>query len=173
MGILDRLFNKKDKNIRKADIHKQRGHTILGGMFGALTKEDFEKAEPEFREALKYNPDDANARFFLALCLGHKGKIDEIIRLLEEIIQLDPDDGAHSHLARIYDSQGRYAEAAHEYKEALRVYKEGHDPEFGRFELAANMTTNVMLGKPTDSVADWPDIKTRLAEIQNESNEKS
>ncbi|ATQ54941.1 hypothetical protein PYTT13_03365 [Paracoccus yeei] len=73
----------------------------------------FDKAEADFREALKLRPDSAQVLNYLGYSLVDRGeKLDEALTLIQRAVDLRPDDGyILDSLAWAYYRMGRYAEA--------------------------------------------------------------
>ncbi|MGV3723948.1 MAG: tetratricopeptide repeat protein, partial [Actinomycetota bacterium] len=77
---------------------------------------DLPRAVDLYRQALKIEPDNANAMRSLMLVLtrrGEAGELEESITLLQRLVKLDPSDyNAYYKLADTYRRLGRKAEAA-------------------------------------------------------------
>ena len=73
-------------------------------------------------QALKINPNDAEAHNNLAIAYQAQGKLDEAIREYREALKINPNyAGAHYNLAVAYQAQGKLDEAIREYREALKI----------------------------------------------------
>ena len=106
-------------------------HTNLGGLLhrrgldagGDATLLD--RAEREYREALRIDPRHEGAHNNLGMLLLHRGEPAEARRHLEEAVALRPDFGwAHANLARLHLEAGRRDEA----REAARRARAGRGP---------------------------------------------
>jgi tetratricopeptide (TPR) repeat protein len=87
-----------------------------------LCTEDYEKALPYFREAVKKNPRYAEAYFQIGYCNVNLGRYTEAIAAFKEAIRIQPDFAeAHSNMGVCYTLLGRYAESIEAYKEAIRI----------------------------------------------------
>ena len=83
------------------------------------------QAEKELREALQFEPDDAEALMRLGECAKEQGKLDDAIAFWNEAKRLDPTDaGVRAHLGDAYAKKRDRANALRELKEAERL-----DPE--------------------------------------------
>ena len=82
------------------------------------------------REAIRLQPDDADAHSNLGLALAAQGKLDEAIAEYREAIRLQPDSAeAHYNLGIALAHQGKLDEAVAEYRTAIRLkpdYAEAH-----------------------------------------------
>jgi tetratricopeptide (TPR) repeat protein len=88
----------------------------------------FELAEPELRQALAADPDDAYAHALLALCLAHREQFDEATQEARQAIHLAPDFAfAHYAMANVLQDRRRYDEAIAAISEALRLEPEDAD----------------------------------------------
>jgi tetratricopeptide (TPR) repeat protein len=88
----------------------------------------FELAEPELRQALASDPDDAYAHALLALCLAHREQFDDATQESQQAIHLAPDLAfAHYALAHVLQDRRRYDEAVAAINEALRLEPEDAD----------------------------------------------
>src|SRR5436309_11228197 len=88
-------------------------------------------AVSEFREALRINPQYAQAHYYLGAALFELDNgVDEALVELREAIRLNPENAeAHNTLGLALLEQGSVDEATHEYREVLRIdpqYAEAH-----------------------------------------------
>jgi len=82
----------------------------------------FEKALPFFKNAIKKNPDYAEAHYYVGFCFGILGRYNEAIEASKQAIRLKPDyAGAYHNLGNAYNEFGRYYEAIEAYKQAIRL----------------------------------------------------
>ena len=97
-----------------------------------------EDAEAEYREALRINPDDADAHYILALLLVYRGKEDAEVEY-REALRIKPDDAdAHHILGNLLIEMGRKEDARKEdAKKELEIAKRLFD-EQGREADAKN-----------------------------------
>jgi len=87
-----------------------------------LLAEDYEKALPYFIEAVKRNPNFAEAYFQIGYCLGKLRRYPEAIELYQQAIRIKPDDtDILNNLCVAYSMVGRYNEAIDTCKEAIRM----------------------------------------------------
>jgi tetratricopeptide (TPR) repeat protein len=102
----------------------------LGVVFAAAGRSS--DAIGQYREALRLNPDDAEAHYNLALALAKlPGRSDEVIAEYEQTLRINPDNAeARNNLGVMYSTAGRSADAIAQYREALRAfpgYAEAHN----------------------------------------------
>lgn len=75
-----------------------------------------------YREALRYQPAFPEAHFFMGDALDEQGKMDEAIAHYNAALKLNPDSAvAQNNPARIYHTQGRFAEATNILQTAQRL----------------------------------------------------
>lgn len=100
-------------------IHSARGE--LYAVWGIEDIAQYEKAERACRRALELAPHVAAYHTALGIVVAHQGRLDEGIRAVERAIDLDTTDGvAYAHLAELYQTVGREADAFHARKQAIR-----------------------------------------------------
>jgi tetratricopeptide (TPR) repeat protein len=93
-------------------------------------------AETELRQALAFEPHDANAHALLALCLAHRENFQEATDEARQAIHLAPDSPfVHYALARVLYDRNRFPEALDAINEAIRLDPEDAD----YFALLANI----------------------------------
>lgn len=97
------------------------GHNQLG-LF-ELYRGNYAKAVAELRRASSLAP--ANVKFMsnLGVALLYGGSLDESRKVLEESIRLEPNYASYTNLGNLDLKQGRYAEAAADYENALEINK--------------------------------------------------
>ncbi|HEX4085213.1 MAG TPA: tetratricopeptide repeat protein [Chthoniobacteraceae bacterium] len=79
-------------------------------------------AAPEFREALRLNPSNANVQYALATALLMDGKLDQGIIECRKSIHMDPNrPAAHYNLAIALLREGKNADAAAELEKTLKL----------------------------------------------------
>ncbi len=80
------------------------------------------KAVDQYEEALRDNPDLAEAHFDLACALGSRGQVDAARRHYESALSAHPDFlKARNNLGMLYFNQGDIAAAAQQFQKALDV----------------------------------------------------
>ncbi|MDP2950558.1 MAG: tetratricopeptide repeat protein [Chloroflexota bacterium] len=134
MGILDRFRQKGEHGppANEARSHLQKGEE-------AYQKNNYGKAEREFKKVIELDPNSSDARerledTYMMLAVEKRWEdTDKLIRLLNECVRLSPKKTlAHALLGRIYDLQGRLEEANREYREHLRLWPGwGNTPGLG------------------------------------------
>jgi tetratricopeptide (TPR) repeat protein len=79
-------------------------------------------AIPQFKEAVRIDPQDVFAHLDLGAALVRQGKPDEALEYLQLLLTLSPDNPqAHINLGTAYEMMGRSAEAIEHYAEAARL----------------------------------------------------
>lgn len=96
----------------------------------------YELAEPELRQALAAEPQDAYAHALLGLCLAHREQFADATAETRQAIHLAPDfPFAHFAHARVLFDRNRFAEALPAVNEAIRLEPEDSD----QYALLANL----------------------------------
>ena len=94
---------------------------------------DLAQAEATYREILKLDNSQSDAKHLLGVVCGHTGRADRGIELIEEALSSDPVNPAyHSNLANILRREGKLLDALEHYRSALEA-----DPDFA--DAHANM----------------------------------
>jgi Flp pilus assembly protein TadD len=75
----------------------------------ALEKRDFVKAINLMKEALKVEPDNADAYNGLALAYGHLGNYPEAIKNIDEALKLRPNDAAFTQIKSLLEHNAKVA----------------------------------------------------------------
>jgi tetratricopeptide (TPR) repeat protein len=106
---------------------KSRPHDSLGLALAHLGRE--KEAIAEFQEAIRLDPESAKARNNLGVALAALGRIEEAKASLAAAIRIAPEHAeARYNLGRIYLlDEGRYAEAAALFEEAIALRREYPD----------------------------------------------
>lgn len=87
-----------------------------------LWAENYEKALFYFMEAVKRNPDHAQAYFQMGYCLTRLGKHKEAIGPYQQAIRIKPEDpDVHSNLCVVYGKVGLYGDALKSCKQAIQL----------------------------------------------------
>ncbi len=102
------------------------------------------EAIESFKQAVKINPDDADAHYNLGAAYSKSGKYQEAIESYKQVIRIDPDGAlahtnlgvvyaesgtdiaeVHYNLGLAYGKSGMHKEAIESFKQAIRI-----DPDF-------------------------------------------
>jgi eukaryotic-like serine/threonine-protein kinase len=101
-----------------ADPSNPKFHTLYGVALGG----NYTYAEAAFREAIRLDPNYAEAHRRLCSCLDRQGKLDDSIAVARAAIRLDPNNGdQHINLGWCLRRKGDLTGAEAEYREALRL----------------------------------------------------
>jgi len=119
------FFNRSKKQNHKAPSDQASFHFRQGDK--AFQKGKYKQAREEVQKAIELDPSLSDARklferICFSLALEKSGRIDEVISLLKECIQVNPDTMTHAELGRIYEWQKRSDEANREYRELLKKH---------------------------------------------------
>ena len=110
-------------------FHNYRGHNNLGYVLDKQGRT--EKAVEHYLQALRIQPDYAEAHYNLAIHLDKQGRTKEAIEHCLQALRIDPDFAeAHYNLGNALDKQGHTEEAIGHYLQALRIqpdFAEAHN----------------------------------------------
>jgi tetratricopeptide (TPR) repeat protein len=130
-----------------------------------LWVEDYEKALPHFVEAVKRNPDHAEAYFQIGYCLGKLGKYKEGIEAYLQALHIKPNDAdTQNNLCVAYGMLGRYLEAIASCQQALKLKPDFAEPhnnvawflhKLGRYEEAIESCKEAIRLKPDFALAHY------------------
>lgn len=89
---------------------------------------NWEKAEPEYREAIRLNPNYSTAHHWYGEALCYQGRFEECFSQFQRALEIDPLSlPIISDLGRAYFFAGRYDDAKRELQKGIEL-----DPEFAR-----------------------------------------
>ena len=145
-------------------------HTIY------YNQNDYANAKTYFNQALQLNPNNAEAKKFVAYInsVDSAGKLDkaynlynenkypEALTLLNEIIKQTPDNGtAYYYRGLVYDAQSKYTQAIADYQNSVK-----YSPDL--------TLAYYSIGVDYDNLAKYSDAKAsykKFVELSKESNE--
>jgi Flp pilus assembly protein TadD len=110
------------RSLEEIDNKKElvRDMNKLAMIYKYLGRRD--EAEKEYREAIRINPDYANAHNNLAILLNEMGRKEDAEAECREALRINPDyANAHNNLAILLYEMGRKEDAEAEYRDALRI----------------------------------------------------
>ena len=85
-------------------------------------KDQLDKAVPEFEEAIRLQPDLADAHYTLGILYWQRGEFDKATVEMQGALRSKPDYAeAHYTLGTVYKQQGKLSESAAELREAIRL----------------------------------------------------
>ena len=97
-----------------------QGHFLRGVAYHKAG--EMVKAEREYLEALKADPNFAPAYFNLGVIAHDGGDLEEAIRLFEKGVSIDPNDAlAHANLGKLYEEKGMWERAIREGEKAAQL----------------------------------------------------
>jgi tetratricopeptide (TPR) repeat protein len=96
-----------------------------------LRQGKLDEAIGEYQEAIRLNPDYANAHNNLGIALARKGQTDEAIGQYREALRLNPDHAdAHNGLGIALDKRGQIDEAIRQLQQAIRLNPDHVDAHY-------------------------------------------
>ncbi len=102
---------------------------LTAGM--SLAKNSDAETIEALKQAVKINPDDADAHFNLGAAYFELGMYKETIEAYKQVIRINPDDAdAHAMLGVAYGETGMYKEAIDAFKQAIRINPDDVDAHF-------------------------------------------
>jgi tetratricopeptide (TPR) repeat protein len=122
------------KTLSEREEIKEEERLAVAGKFysmgrGFLLAKDYERALPFFVEALRRNPNLAEAFFQIGYCLGKLGRYSDAIGPYLEAIRIEPNDfDTHNNLCVAYGMVGRYDEAMKACGAAIRIKEDLSEP---------------------------------------------
>lgn len=137
-----------------------RGLHTLVGMARDKTG-DQKRAEPEFREAIKENPDDFEANLYLGALLYKQRHLEEAKTYLDQAVKLKPDDSmARYESAMLKSTSGEYEAAAKDLEDVIKQNPEWLEPHVELTSLYYK------LHRPTDGARERAIVEKLTAEQQ-------
>ena len=136
----------------------------------ALQKDGrWEKAEEEYKIALRFNPADSKSHMNLAVALMAQAKFDEAAPHMEAALRLQPNDGEYNlNYASLLQRLGRGDEAGPHYEAAARLRPDSPEAHYNYASFLAST------GKANESMSefqrvvqlkpDYLDVQLRLAD---------
>ena len=123
------------------------------------------EAEKECREAIKINPNDADAHLELGIILHEAERMKEAEKEYRKAIKIKKDFAvAHYNLGNILSLTKRIKEAEKEYREAIKI-----NPKFGCAHMGLGFIL-IAIKKDHDGAMFYLCKAKRIALEQNESN---
>jgi len=121
------LFVKAEKLSRKYPDKEIAKVDIIGCEALLLQLEGkHQEAIESFKQAIRINPDHANAHYNLGTAYDELGKYEDAIVSYKQALMINPDDAStHYNLGLAYYNLGKYEEAIESYKQAIRI-----DPDY-------------------------------------------
>ncbi len=99
----------------------------------AFSKKEYYDAEKHFRNALKANPDSAEASYLLGRALEMKNDDAGAVKEFQDAIRKNPkDDKSYYHLGKLYYRQKKYAEAINSFDHAVRLKPDNYAAYYSR-----------------------------------------
>jgi len=117
-------FDIKHQRVGNKFVSKEGVYSVVLNKFGALLHKSnkFSEAEEEVSEAIRINPEYAQAHYNLGLLLHDLNKFEEAEEEYREAIRIFPDYfNAHYNLGLLLENLNRFEEAEEEYREAIRI----------------------------------------------------
>lgn len=147
----------------KAAAAVDYGWTLYQKYLQTGESEYLAQARQQYEEALKADPDNAAAKYNLALLCDEEDKTDQAVALLKEVVAAQPRHYlAHYLLGRLYTERGDYPEAVKELQQTLslmpglaNVYAELGSvyEKQGRAEMAVEAYRQALRYNPSDGLA--------------------
>ena len=107
-------IQRQQHSVDRAELHIE--------MAWALRRMDrMQEAVINFRQAVRYQPDDAATINDLAATLAQSGQVTEAIQELNRSLRVEPSAVTHFNLAALMQQEGRVEQAIQHYTEALRL----------------------------------------------------
>jgi tetratricopeptide (TPR) repeat protein len=112
-----------------------------------------DQAIAEYQEAIRLDPDYAEAHYNLGLAYHKQGKLDDAIAEYKEAIRIDPSMAdAHVNLGVAYADQGKLDEAIAAYREALRI-----NPDLGDAHLNLGLAYHDQ-GRWDEAISEYKEV---------------
>jgi uncharacterized protein YjbI with pentapeptide repeats/tetratricopeptide (TPR) repeat protein len=101
----------------------------------------------QYKQAIRINPDDAEAHFLLGVTYTNLKMYKKSIESFKQVIRIDPGcAGAHNNIGLAYCELGKYEESIESYKQAIRI---DHDLAVAHSSLGK---AYIVLGKYEESI---------------------
>jgi len=126
--IKDKISSKRVIAIKESGLEDYINTAIYWNQLGVAYGDSgmYKEAIEAYKQAIKIDPDDAEAHFNLGVTYGDSGMYKEAIEAYKQAIRIDPNLAeAHLGLGLTYNNSGMYKEAIEAYKQAIRI-----DPDY-------------------------------------------
>ncbi|MEM8827916.1 MAG: tetratricopeptide repeat protein [Cyanobacteria bacterium P01_G01_bin.19] len=131
--LYKQVLRVQDRCVGEQDLlNNQYLSTVISNLGYVLEQQGkLEAAIESYQQALKVNPDYAQAHNNLGNMLKQQGKLEAAIESYQQAIRLKPDLAtAHYNLGNIFQKQGKLEAAAESYQQALKI-----NPDFSLAKL--------------------------------------
>ncbi len=107
------------KTAVELDPHNKTAFTYLANTY--IKMDRYEEAVPAYVAALKLDPSNARNYYNLGICHLKLDNVKKALRALEVATEKSPMPEAHFHLAGLYESMGKAAEALFHWKKCMEL----------------------------------------------------
>lgn len=139
----------KDLGLKNEDIEQ-----VVQPILAEAEAKYQEKIQIEaYLEAIKIDPNDADAHYNLGIALGNQGKYEEAITSYLEAIKIDSNYAiAHNNIGAMLEAQGKLEEATTSYRTAIKI-----DPDLviAHYNLGASLGNQ---GKHEEEIASYREV---------------